>query len=269
MKCPNCGTESDGAFCPECGVNLEAGDCPSCGEPLQPGARFCTSCGEKIGGGRVPQPARAGGGFLTNLPWYVAGVAFVALATVLVVRSSRDEGAAAGAGAPFAGGAAGAMGGGAPAGGAVGGGAPGPLTGTPREQADRLFNRIMSALQSGDTQQADFFMPMGIQAYQMVPDLDADGLYHLSLLESAANKPADALATAKKILAGSPDHLLGLAAAAQAANKAGQKDQAADYWRHYLRVYDAESGRTVQEYSEHKQVLPEYRSEAEAYLKQG
>lgn len=254
MRCPNCQTESEGAYCPECGAPLKGAPCANCEAPLPPGARFCTQCGE---------PVRSAA---SNLPWYIAGVAVVALVVTLLLPTLRGGGSGgtflssdAGA-APPAMGAAGAAGG-TPT------GAPGPLTGTPREQADRLFNRIMSDLQSGNQQDAQFFLPMGIQAYEQVPDLDADGLYHLSLLQSAAKQPKDALASAKQILAKSPDHLLGLAAAAQAAEQQGDSSAAADYYRHFLRVYDEQSKQSLQEYSDHANVLPEYRQQAQAFLK--
>lgn len=53
--CPHCGAELEpGAkFCMSCGkkVQLEkkANTCPSCGAELESGAKFCTSCGKRIG----------------------------------------------------------------------------------------------------------------------------------------------------------------------------------------------------------------------------
>ncbi len=254
MQCPSCGAESEsGAYCAECGAPLSGAPCPHCGAGLVPGARFCTHCGA---------PVRSAA---SSLPWYIAGVAVVALILTLLLPVLRGDGGSGGS-ASFPAGDAGAQ---APAMGSapVAGGAPGPLTGTPREQADRLFNRIMTALDSGDRQQAEFFLPMGIQAYQMAGELDADGLYHLSLLQSAAGKPEDALQTAKQILTTSPDHLLGLGSAAQAALAAGDSATAADYWRHFLRVYDTESKKGLQEYVDHANVLPTYRQQARDQLK--
>lgn len=255
MKCPSCGTESEGGtYCAECGAPLAGAPCPHCGASLVPGARFCTHCGEAV---RTSA---------SNLPWYIAGVAVVALIVTLLLPVLRGGPGNAGTGS-FA--DVGPNSGAAPATGSSAGvgGAPGPLTGTPREQADRLFNRIMTALDNNDRQQAEFFLPMGIQAYQMAGDLDADGLYHLSLLQSAAGKPEDALSTAKQILATSPDHLLGLGSAAQAALAAGDSAAAVDYWQHFLRVYDAESKKGLQEYVDHANVLPTYRQQAQDELK--
>lgn len=145
-------------------------------------------------------------------------------------------------------------------------GTPPPLTGTPREQADRLFNRIMQAESNGDSSQAKFFMPMAMTAYREADPQDADGLYHESIIETGAGDPTAGLATAQKILAKSPDHLLGLAAAAQAAQAAGDEATARKHWEHYLAVYDAQHNEQLQEYLDHAPILPEYERMARTYL---
>lgn len=142
-----------------------------------------------------------------------------------------------------------------------------PLTGTPREQADRLFNRVMQAQSQGDAQQAAFFLPMAVLAYRQAGELDLDGLYHLSVLETAAGEPASGLATAERILARAPDHLLGLAAAAQAADALGDRDAARPYYERFLAAFDAEEKKALPEYLDHAPILPAYKQEAEAYLK--
>ncbi len=144
---------------------------------------------------------------------------------------------------------------------------PPPLTGSPREQADRLFNLIMENKEKGDTAKAKFFVPMGVQAYGLAGELDADGLYHLSLLQALGGNGQDALGTAEKILAKSPKHLLGLAAAAQAAVEAGQTEAARAYYRRFLDAYATESARSLPEYRDHAGALPVYRADAEKFLK--
>lgn len=251
MKCPSCQTESSGAFCPECGTPLKA-TCRACNGTLVPGARFCTHCGE---------PARAG---TSNLPWYIAGAALVALIVVIILPSMRSGGRGAGAqvAAAMPAPEAGDMG----AAGTAAEGAPPPLTGSPREQADRLFNHIMQLKESGDSSRASFFLPMGIQAYQMAGTLDDDGLYHLSLLENMQGDAAAARATAEKILTASPDNVLGLGAAAEAAIAQGQKAAARKYYQHLVDVYPVQKSKDLPEYKDHAQVLPSYEQEARAYL---
>lgn len=243
MQCPECSTHSSGAFCPECGTALKPARCSSCDAQPPAGARFCTQCGTRLGARRAGSE---------RLAWVVAGAAVLALGGVLVWQSTRDA-------APAVASTAGLPG--APAG-AFGAPSAGPLTGTPREQADRLFNRIMQAMEQGDTAQARFFTPMATQAYEMAGELDADGLFHLSVVQTIGGDPASGRATADRALADAPDHLLALIAAAQAAEAAGDADAARAYYQHFLRVYDQESVRPLPEYQDHGNILPVYREQA-------
>jgi tetratricopeptide (TPR) repeat protein len=213
-----------------------------------PGARFCTQCGaaarSSIGG---------------NTGWYVAAGVLVVMIGLVWILTARDRapgmnalnGAA--AVAPFADGA-------------TGDASPPPLTGTPREQADRLFNRIMAERESGDTAQARFLLPMGIQAYQQAGELEPDGLYHLALLQESAGQGREAIATAERILATNPDHLLALGAAAEAAEELGDRAAATRYYEHNLEAYPTEKTRTTAEYIDHSKLLPLYEQAARRYL---
>jgi len=127
---------------------------------------------------------------------------------------------------------------------------------TPREAADRLFNRVMVALGEGDQQEIEMFLPMAIDAYELVPDLDADGHFHLSLLQHAAGDYQAALNTAQRVLASDPDHLLALHAAGEAAREMGDNERAREYFQHALEVFDDEVARDLPEYREHESLLP-------------
>lgn len=245
MNCPVCQAEAQGAYCAACGAPLEGATCRGCQAPLVPGARYCVACG---------RPVRAAA---SNLPWYIAGAALVALVAVVlavVLRSAQP--------APEAGPAIAA----APATDGSSMPAAPPLTGTPREQADRLFNRIMQASAAGDSAEVSFFLPMALAAYRQAGPLDADGLYHLSVLEVAAGDPAAARATAERILEAEPDHLLGLAAAARAARDAGENAAARRYYARLLEVYDVQRQRALPEYGDHAAILPVYQEEARRFL---
>lgn len=193
----------------------------------------------------------------SNVPWYVAAVAIVALLVVVSLQGSESSGSAptAGTGAPA---------GNAPA---LGGqtAAP-PLTGTPREQADRLFNRVLAAEAAGDTAEAAFFLPMAVEAYRMAGNLDADGLYHLSLLLAAGGNHAEARATSEQILAEDPNHLLALGSAAQAASAAGDGDAAREYYDRLVNAYDSARADSLPEYVDHEMILPEYLEAARQFL---
>jgi hypothetical protein len=39
-------------FCPQCGLNVSTRRCPGCSGEIQPGWRFCVTCGRAIGGGK-------------------------------------------------------------------------------------------------------------------------------------------------------------------------------------------------------------------------
>jgi hypothetical protein len=245
MKCPSCQTETDGRYCPSCGVPLKGATCRVCGAPLVEGSTYCTQCGESV---RLQRTS--------NLPWIIAGLSIAAVIFVLILPTlrgtSRPFAAASGSApaAPFAG--DGSM------------GTPPPLTGTPREQADRLFDRIMREREAGNLERAAGFLPMAIAAYNQAGELDADGLYHLSMLQSAAGDLPAARSTAEQILVTAPDHLLGLAAAADAA--AGDSATARKHWSHFLEVFDAENAKALQEYIDHGRILPEYRTTARTFV---
>lgn len=244
MTCSQCGSESSGAYCPTCGAPLLGASCGSCEAPLIAGARFCIECGTA-----VRESARPGA---------LATVAVVILVLVaalaLFLRLGDDRTASNNLPLePLASDSE------------LTPSAP-PLTGTPREQADQLFNRIMQARAQGQTEQVEFFLPMALAAYRQVGELDADGLYHLSVLESEAGELANALSTARRVLDSDPDHLLALGAAARAAVTLGDEVTASSFYERLLSAFEQETERARAEYLDHAPILPEYRSEAEAFL---
>ncbi|MEX1182401.1 MAG: zinc ribbon domain-containing protein [Gemmatimonadota bacterium] len=246
MQCPVCAAAASGSFCSSCGASLRTSGCIHCGTSLVPGARFCTQCGAATAAAPGDAPPGAAPARANLVPWYAGGAVLLAIAAVLALPllSSGDAETTA-VRAPLN--ARGAQ-----------GTAPPPLTGTPREQADRLFNRIMQAHASGDSASVTFFLPMGIQAYQLASPLDDDGLYHLAMLHAVAGDAAAALDAAGRILEHSPDHLLALAVAGEAAEGAGDVEAARRYYGRLLAVYADEIERGLPEYEDHAAILPEY-----------
>ena len=249
MKCPKCGAEEQaGKYCAECGAALDA-NCSNCGEALAPGAGFCTACGEPVAG-------RASGSPGSKAPWIIAVAAVIVVLLVLFLPGDTEPvraPAGAGGGAP-----------GAPLSGPGAGGQPGMggLSSDMRTNADRLFNRIMLAAEQGNQAEVAQFMPMAIQAYDMVEDLDEDGLYHLALLHLTAGDHGSARRTAQRILDSAPNHVLALAVAARAAEEAGEDIAAATLWERLVENYPAEAAKPLPEYVDNEQMLTIYRQEA-------
>jgi hypothetical protein len=52
--CPHCYVELPGGrrvvYCPSCGRQVEEATCPACGDGLDPGWRFCVTCGHSVTG---------------------------------------------------------------------------------------------------------------------------------------------------------------------------------------------------------------------------
>lgn len=246
QPCPACGTESDGRFCSHCGAARSA-DCRECGSPLAAGGRFCNECGAAAGLA-APAPAKR-----SVLPWAVAAVAVAAVAAMALfprVSGSPTAPLAAAAEAP------------PPASGMDASGVD-LASMTPRERADRLFNRVMEGTARGDTAQLGFFADMAVQAYGMVPERDADLHYHLGELHNVRGDAAAVQAQADTILASDPSHLFGLFTAGRAARLRGDQAAAAAHFGRFVEVYADERARDLPEYREHAPGLPSMRAEAE------
>jgi tetratricopeptide (TPR) repeat protein len=250
QTCPSCEAPASGRFCPQCGVAIDA-QCRECQNPLPAGARFCNQCGVPVAAQAAPARTRQ-----PVLAWSVAGAAVVTLLAFVILRPSPAEQAAALASvAPQQQPAAGA-----PAGDPS---AVDLASMTPRERADRLFNRVMQGVANGDTAQLGFFAGMAIQAYGMVPERNADLHYHLGELYRVTGDAASARAQADTILAADPQHLFGLFGAAQAEQERGDQAGARALYQRFLDAYATQVARNLPEYQEHQQGLPSMRAQAQ------
>ncbi len=187
-----------------------------------------------------------------TLALLVAGVLIVYGVTT---RDSRFETGAAGGGAA-----------GAPAGAPLGASSLDLSTMTPREAADRLFDRVVRAAEAGDSAQMLQFLPMSISAYDVAEPLDDDGYFHKSILQRLGGDTEGAIASAETALARSPDHLLALATAAEAAREAGDLERAGAYYQRFIDAYDAEVAKDLEEYQAHTALLPGMKEDAEELL---
>lgn len=264
ITCPSCGHRTEGPFCSQCGARVAgATACSACGNSIPDGGRFCNQCGAPAAaataaGASVVTPASvpATPRKASTLPWVVTGFAILALVIALIFPRPNPEPATSTA----------------PAIGGPGAGAPGSEFGdaasvdlasmTPRQRADALFNRVMENVSSGDSTQAGFFLPMALRAYEDVPDLDADGHYHVAVLHLSGGDPQAARARADSILADAPQHLFGLFTAAQAEQAMGNTEAARELYRRFRDSFAAETALGRTEYSEHQGVMPMMQEEA-------
>jgi hypothetical protein len=210
-------------------------------------------CGTPVAtvAGGVPEPRPGAVTARSNVPWFVAGAAaLIAAVAVVGPRLLVSDSAPAVAAAPsFP---------------APGGGAAGVdlSSMSPREAADRLFNRVMENVSAGDSVQARAFLPMALAAYERVGSLDLDGHYHVAILHLVNNDPVAARREADTILAQAPNHLFGLYTAGQAAEMVGDDAEAAAFFQRFLESYDDEIVMGRPEYEEHAPILPVMRSDA-------
>ena len=225
-------------------------DCHACGAPLSPGARYCAKCGAKI------EAARAGD-WRVGLPWAVAGAAVGALIVVLALRVGGRPDAAAPANGPAA---------------LSEDAGPGPAPRrppdisqmSPTERATRLYNRVMSLHAAGKPDSAAFFLPMALQAYAMLPELDADARYHLGVLNLTAGQAAAALAQADSIERSDSAHLFAFMLRARAFELQGNVAGARRAYGDFLRHEAAERARQRPEYADHAENLTAFHAQAVA-----
>lgn len=258
VTCPSCGAQTSGKFCAECGQPLGERKCPKCNATLSARAKFCPECGETVvpgaprGAAATASAPAAGGGLSSKFPWIIAGLAALALLVTVIALVTKGGGggaepAANPAGMPFD-----------------------PNRGTtdltnmsPREAADRLYDRTARAASAGDTGQVQFFGPMTIQAYQNVTPLDADARLHIGLVHLNLGQPDSALMQADSIARTNPTHLFASALRAQAATQRADAAAGRRAYQEFLRNYDSEIAKNLPEYQQHTAMLDEVRAAAQ------
>jgi len=257
-NCPACGAVASGRFCAACGAPLQGAACAGCHAALTPGAKFCHRCGTPAGaapvgaaGGAATPVALHAGGFPAALPWAVAGIALLALiALVAAQRFSRPpaaQGDVAVATAPN-----GSAGDNAVQPGDAPVRAPDISALSPRERADRLYDRIMRLDSEGKKDSVEFFSQMGISAYQMLPQQDLDSRYDMGRIAEVAGATPLAQAQADSILAADPNHLLGLTLSISLARDAGNATMMKALQKRLITAQSSELAKNLPEYQRHQ-----------------
>lgn len=246
-RCPSCGAAASGRFCASCGAAVDGATCAGCRAALTPGARFCHRCGTAVG----TQPAVPASPATSNaLPWAFAAIALLAFAAYVaaqrfgaidVPRATASAPATGGAtmpGAPFA------AGGVQPSAGDI-------SSLSPEERADRLHDRIMRLYEQGQADSVQFFAPMALSAFEMLPQLDEHRRYDLGRIGEVTGSLQIAKAQADTILAANPRHLLGLILASRVAELEGRESDRAALTARLLEAAEAELERNPIEYQLH------------------
>jgi hypothetical protein len=218
--------------------------CSECGTRLREDARFCHECGATIDGRRRAQGTAAapvaanveGDGTSKLPPWWITGVALVAVVLLSIWKSGQTQTADSAAGTPL---------------GMRSGAAPDLSAMSAEEQADRLFNRVMRLSSEGKADSAAFFSSMALGAIENLQPLDAHRRYDLGLVALVAGDAARARAQADTILSQRGTHLLGLSLAARAADARGDAAAARAFRRRLLAAEASELAAGLQEYADH------------------
>ena len=138
---------------------------------------------------------------------------------------------------------------------------------TPRQAADRLFNRVMSATERGDAEEAARFAPMAVTAYGRVTNLDADARYHLGrlyLMLDDLDQTREQIDILKQTV---PRHLLALLLEYDIASRTGDSAAATRTAAEFVAAYEAEMATARPEYSAHRYSIDQFRT-AGAALKE-
>lgn len=213
---------------------------------MTPGSRFCHECGTAVAAvaphprpaGRartVSAPTASGQARSGNLPWILAGVAFV---TLVVIYAAQRAGQTPPESMPSA---------------ASGGAAAVDISSmTPQERAARLFDRIMRLSEEGKRDSVALFSSMAIPVYESLGPLDLDARYDLGRIAQVSGQLDIAEAQADTILRQSPDHLLGLVLAVAVAESRGNQAERAAFQRRLLAAESAQLAQPLDEYTRHR-----------------
>ena len=129
---------------------------------------------------------------------------------------------------------------------------------TPREAADRLFERAMREHGGPDSERGLFFVDMALQAYAAVPpeQVDADLHFHIGLLRLVQGDSTGVRRSVETILGSDEEHLLGLVLAARLADYQGDGDRADQYRVRVRSAVEAAGGvPDLPEYQSHRPLI--------------
>lgn len=215
--------------------------CPSCARKTQGEARFCQHCGKSLDGG----------GWLTPQILTVLASAVIVLVALGLLFASVIDTDSVSPPAPA---------GSAPPRATASGQPPDLSTMSPREAADRLFNRVMMADEQGNRAEVEQFSPMAVSAYEMLDSLDTDALFHVGLIQIAAGEIEEAESYAQRMKAVAPNHLLAALLDHRIAEVSNDTAAAASAIKRFQDSYDEETSIGRPEYEHHGASIERFRT---------
>ena len=253
-SCPSCSNEAseDAKFCPECGAAMDGS---------KPPAEAVTEIGAKTTAGAIANQVVKGGllATLTSPPVLMAAIVGAGIFALGFFVSGQNWRGGAPAfnrmpatTPPLSMGQPAQMGQTGQAGAQQSASRVDLSTMTPREAADRLFNRVMAADERGDTAEATRFAPMAVQAYGMVQNKDADAFFHVGLINLVLGDKDGVQQQIAKLKGVSADHLLAMALAIKLAKLNGDNKKADEILARFAKVYNMELAGNRPEYQAHK-----------------
>jgi len=209
--------------------------CSECGAQFLPDALFCHNCGVAVGGSAPP--AAPSPQLSPMLRWAVPVAAIGALVVITFFRLGSGNAAPESAtGTPLT---------------AVTNGPPDISSMSPAEQANRLFNKVMTLSSEGKADSAAFFAPMAMAAFEALAPLNAHTRYDLGLVALVSGDAGRAAAQSDSILLERPTHLLGLVLAARVADARGDAAAGRAARQRLLAAESSERAAGLPEYTDH------------------
>ena len=215
--------------------------CPSCDGKVQAHARYCQHCGKSL----------SGEGWFTSQSITVLAAAVIVLVALGLLFSSVidfDRAPASSAQAP------------ATTGPTTAGQPPDLSTMSPREAADRLFNRVMMADEQGNQAEIEQFTPMAVAAYERLENLDTDALFHVGMIHIAAGDLEQAKGFAERIMAIAPTHLFVPLLEHRVAEEEGNTSAAVSAASKFHQHYEEEMSIGRSEYEHHRASIERFRA---------
>ncbi len=133
---------------------------------------------------------------------------------------------------------------------------------TPRQRFDRLYDRIIGALEQNDSATVLRFSPMALAAYAQLDSVDVLARFDVGTIQATLGDLSGASALADTILAKSPNHLFGFMLQGSVADFQGNKAALEQSYRNFLAHYDAELKSGKPEYRIHQPLVDDFHERA-------